>query len=242
MNKQLLDAEEARKTAESKFNAINNSPDRLSALVEVEMQRYLTERENDVRRSIIQIQQDIAKLNAEKAKLSEEFQASAPEIKEIDQQIKSLNEDISGARNRNSEDLQKFRESRAKVILDNFRREFMQAKETEDKVRASFNQQYTLAQGQDQSAVSIRLLEQDIETKKGFLKNLDNQIRANDIEAVGTDNNIAQVEIAIPPEKPVAPSRLTSVLAALLLSSLFGCGTRALFRISRRYDSFDRRY
>lgn len=228
LNKQLLDAEEARKTAESKYNAINNSPERLNALVEVEMQRYITERENDVRRSIIQVQQDIAKLKAERAKRLEEYQASAPEIKEIDQQIKSLTEDIANTRDKNSEDLQNFRQSRAKVILDNFRREFMQAKETEDKVRAAFNQQYGLAQGQDQSAVSIRLLQQDIETKKGFLQNLENQMRANDIEAVGTDNNIAQVEIAIPPEKPIAPSRLTSVLAALFLSSLFGAGL-ALF-------------
>jgi succinoglycan biosynthesis transport protein ExoP len=228
LNKQLLDAEEARKTAEAKYNAVNGSPERLNALVEVEMQRYLTERENDVRRSIIQIQQDIAKLRAERAKLMEEFQASAPEIKEIDQQIESLNEDIAKARDRSNEDLQKFRETRAKVILDNFRREYMQAKEAEDKIRASFNQQYVLAQGQDQAAVTIRLLQQDIETKKGFLENLQNQMRANDIEAVGTDNNITQVEIAIPPDKPVAPSRLTSVLAALFLSSLFGAGL-ALF-------------
>lgn len=228
LNKQLLDAEEARKTAEAKFNAINKSPERLKALVEVEMQRYLTERDNDVRRSIIQIRQDIGKLRAEKAKLSEEYQASAPEIKEIDQQIKSLEEEIANARDKNSEDLQKFRESRAKVILDDYNRQFLQAKETEDKVRSAFNQQYGLAQNQDQSAVAIRLLQQDIETKKGFLQNLENQIRANDIEAVGTDNNIAQVEIAIPPEKPVAPSRLTSVLAALFLSSLFGAGL-ALF-------------
>ena len=228
LNKQLLDAEEARKTAESKFNAINNSPDRLKALVEVEMQRYITERENDVRRSIIESQRDIAKLNAERAKLLEEYQASAPEIKEIDQQINSLKNEIVNARDRNSDDLQKFRESRAKVILDNFGREYRQTKETEDKVRSSFNQQYVLAQGQDQSAVSIRLLQQDIETKRGFLQNLENQLRANDIEALGTDNNISQVEVAIPPERPVAPSRLTTVLAAMLLSTLFGAGL-ALF-------------
>ncbi|MEO6587714.1 MAG: polysaccharide biosynthesis tyrosine autokinase [Pyrinomonadaceae bacterium] len=228
LNKQLLDSEENRKTAESKFNAINNSSDRLNALVEVEMQRYITERENDVRRSIIESQRDISKLNAERAKFLEEYQASAPEIKEIDQQIGSLKTDINSASGRNTDDLQKFRASRAKVILDNFKREYLQAKETEEKVRASFNQQYVLAQGQDQSAVSIRLLQQDIETKRGFLQNLENQLRANDIESLGTDNNISQVEVAIPPDKPVAPSRLTSVLAALFLSTMFGAGL-ALF-------------
>ncbi len=228
LNKQLLDAEENRKTAEAKFNAINNSPDRLNALVEVEMQRYITERENDVRRSIIESRRDIAKLNAERAKLLEEYQASAPEIKEIDQQINSLNTDINTASGRNTDDLKKFREDRAKVILDNFKREYMQTREAENKVRSSFDQQYVLAQGQDQSAVAIKILQQDIETKRGFLQNLENQQRGNDIESLGTDNNISQVEVAIPPEKPVAPSRLTSVLAALLLSTLFGAGL-ALF-------------
>ena len=112
--------------------------------------------------------------------------------------------------------------------MDNFGREYRQSKETEDKVRSSFNQQYVLAQGQDQSAVSIRLLQQDIETKRGFLQNLENQLRANDIEALGTDDNISQVEVAIPPDRPVAPSRLTTVLAAMILSTLFGAGL-ALF-------------
>lgn len=228
LNKQLLDAEEARKTAESKYNAINNSPDRLGALVEVEMQRYITERENDIRQSIIQTQRDIEKLRAERAKYLEEYQPSAPEIKEIDTQIASLNKAISDLTDNNSKDLQTFRASRAKVIVDDYRRQYLQAQETENKVRAAFNQQYGLAQGQDQSAVAIRLLQQDIDTKREFLKNLEQNQRSNDIEAVGTDNNISQVEVAIPPDRPIAPSRLTSVLAALILSTMFGAGL-ALF-------------
>lgn len=228
LNKQLLDAEEARKTAESKYNAIKNSPERLNALVEVEMQRYLTERDNDVRQAVIQTQRDIAKLKAEKEKLSIEYQPSAPEIKEIDSQIETLNREINDARSDNTKDLQNFRQSRATTILNDYKRQYDQTQETENKMRSAFNQQYSLAQGQDQSAVAIRLLQQDIDTKREFLKNLENSQRGNDIAAVGTDNNIAQIEVAIPPDRPIAPSRLTSVLAALILSTLFGAGL-ALF-------------
>ncbi|MCA1639782.1 MAG: polysaccharide biosynthesis tyrosine autokinase [Acidobacteria bacterium] len=74
----------------------------------------------------------------------------------------------------------------------------------------------------------IGLLKQDIETKKGFLEDLTKQQKGNDIQAVGTDNNINVAEIAIPPDVPIAPSRLTTVLAALFLSTLFGMGL-ALF-------------
>ena len=228
LNKQLLDAEEARKTAESKYNAIKNSPERLNALVEVEMQRYLTERDNDVRQAVIQTQRDIAKLRAEKEKLAVEYQPSAPEIAEIDTQIEALNKEINDARSDNTKDLQNFRQSRATTILNDYKRQYDQTQETENKMRSAFNQQYSLAQGQDVSAVAIRLLQQDIETKREFLKNLETNQRGNDIAAIGTENNISQIEVAIPPDRPIAPSRLTSVLAALILSTLFGAGL-ALF-------------
>ena len=52
--------------------------------------------------------------------------------------------------------------------------------------------------------------------------------RENDVNAVGTDNNITVAEIAIPPDIPVAPRRLTTVVAMLFLSTLFGMGL-ALF-------------
>ncbi len=72
------------------------------------------------------------------------------------------------------------------------------------------------------------LLEQEIETKKGFVKNLIEQQRENDVLAAGTDNNITVAEIALPPDVPVAPRRLTTVVGALFLSTLFGMGL-ALF-------------
>ena len=48
------------------------------------------------------------------------------------------------------EDLKNFRQSRATTILNDYKRQYDQAQETENKVRNSFNQQYNLAQGQDQ--------------------------------------------------------------------------------------------
>jgi hypothetical protein len=72
------------------------------------------------------------------------------------------------------------------------------------------------------------LLKQDIETKKGFLKELNDKQSGNDVIAAGTDNNINVAEIAIPPDSPVAPRRLATVVGALFLSTLFGMGL-ALF-------------
>src|SRR5690606_28459804 len=98
----------------------------------------------------------------------------------------------------------------------------------EDKIRADFNKQFGEATGQNQSAVSLALLKQTIDTNKGFLENLRKQVSSNDVAAQGSDNNITVTEPAVPSNIPVSPRRLTTVLGALFLSTLFGVGL-ALF-------------
>ncbi|MGB5013775.1 MAG: polysaccharide biosynthesis tyrosine autokinase, partial [Pyrinomonadaceae bacterium] len=98
----------------------------------------------------------------------------------------------------------------------------------EDDIRSAFNQQYNQAQGQNQGAVKLGLLKQTIDTNKGFLENLRKQVSGNDVASQGSDNNISVTEIAIPPDTAVSPRRLTTVIAALFLSTLFGMGL-ALF-------------
>ena len=228
LNKQLLEAENARKNAEAKYLALEKSPDRVKSLTEEQMARYITEREGDIRKLVNETQQKIAQLKAERAKLLQEYLEGAPEIKEYDRQISTLENEIIKATEKNEADLDKFRGRTAQFILDNVKTEYVKAKTQEDKVRAAYNEQYNQAQGQNQSGVAIRLLQQEIETKKGFLENLIKQQRENDVIAVGTDNNISVAEIAIPPKEAISPRRLTTVIAALFLSTLFGVGL-ALF-------------
>ena len=72
------------------------------------------------------------------------------------------------------------------------------------------------------------MLEQNIETNKGFLENLRKNQSSNDVAAQGSDNNISVASIGVPSDVPVSPRRLTTVVAALFLSTLFGMGL-ALF-------------
>ncbi len=228
LNKQLLEAENERENAEAKFLAVSKSPDRLKAQTEEQMAQFITVRENAIRTLVNDTQKKIADFKAARAKLLEEYLENAPEVKEVDRQINTLEEEILKATTTNEKDLENFRRRTNQVILDNLKTGFSKAKMQEDNIRGAFKEQYNQAQGQNQSAVTLRLLQQDIETKKGFLENLSKQQRENDVIAVGTDNNISVAEIAIPPEAPVAPRRLTTVLGALFLSTLFGMGL-ALF-------------
>jgi capsular exopolysaccharide family len=228
LNRDLLIAENARKTAEAEYNAVKNSPERIKALVEEKLQRFFTERENDMRALNNETTKKVAELEAEKAKLLVEYHESAPEVQEIDKKIQALRDVVKKAQEQNKKDLDDYRARAAQDVLTVLQTKYEQAKAQEDKVRAAFNEQYGQAQGENRAAIDIRLLEQNIETNRGFLKNLTENQSTNDIIARGTENNISVVDPAIPPDTPVSPRRLMTVLAALFLSTVFGAGL-ALF-------------
>lgn len=224
LNKQLLEAENIRKIAEAEYNAVKDQPERLRALAEEKLQRFITERENDMRALSNETAKKIAELEAEKAKLLVEYQESAIEVQEIDRKIEALKSAIEKAQEKNREDLEKYRNRTAKEILTNLQTKYEQAKAQEEKIRRAFEEQYKKAEGENQAAIDIKLLEQNIETNRGFLKNLIEQQSSNDVIARGTDNNISIVDAAIPPDTPVSPKRLTTVILAMIISCLFGTG------------------
>lgn len=228
LNKDLLVAENDRKTAEAQFLTVNSSPDKVKSMVEEQMARFITEQENNIRAYQSDTLKKIADLRQTRAQKLQEFQEGAPEIREIDAQIKSYEDSIDKAVAKFNGQLESYRQRTTKSLLDNLRTKYLSAKDKEDKLRVDFNKQYEEAQSQNSGAVNIKLLQQNIDTNKGFLDNLRKQVSGNDIAAQGSDNNISVIEIAIPPDIPVGPRRLMTVTAALLLSTLFGMGL-ALF-------------
>lgn len=229
LNKQLLDAENERKEAEANYLSVSNSPEKVRALAEADIQRFTTEQENNIRGLQSDTQKKIADLRSHRIEKLELFEEGAPELKKIDSQIKSYEEAIDRAIGKFQSELVKFRESSSRNVLENLRTKYLQAKDKEEKIRVDFNKQYGEAQGQNLGAVNLKLLQQNIDTNKGFLDNLRKQVSGNDIAAQGSDNNISVIEIAIPPEQPVGPRRLMTVAAALFLSTLFGMGLALFF-------------
>jgi capsular exopolysaccharide synthesis family protein len=228
LNKQLLEAENQRKNAEAQFFAVRDNPASVRELARNEMAQYINDREKSLRDMRLDTQKKINELNALRSKMLLEYKEGAAEIKEIDRQIDVLEKGIADVVKKNAADIQDYEERSTKTILSNLETKYRQAKQQEDKIKAAFDSQYNIAQGQNEGAVLLKLLEQNIETNKGFLKNLIEQQSGNDVASQGSDNNISVSEIAIPPETPVSPRRTMTVAAALLLSTLFGMGL-ALF-------------
>lgn len=228
LNKQLLEAENQRKLAEANYLAVANSPERLNALVEEQSARFITEQENNIRAFRSEILKKMADLRQIRAAKLQDFQEGAPEIREIDSQLKSYEDSIDKAVAKFQSDLDQYRKRTARGALENLRTKYLQTKAQEDKIRADFDRQYNEAQAQNQSAVNIKLLQQNIDTNKGFLDNLRKQVSGNDVAAQGSDNNISVIEIALPSGVAVSPRRLMSVAFAFILSAMFGIGL-ALF-------------
>ena len=228
LNKQLLESENQRKNAEAQYFAVKDNPDSIKEMARDQMARYITEKENGLRDLRNETQKKIGDLEASKAKLLLDYKEGAPEVVEIDRQIDSLQKSLDREVDRNTKELNDFVQRSSNTIVTNLKTKYEQAKEQEDKIRASFNEQYNVAQGQNEGAVLLKLLEQNIDTNKGFLKNLIEQQSGNDVASQGSDNNISVSEIAIPPDNPVSPRRLMTVAAALFISTLFGMGL-ALF-------------
>lgn len=228
LNKDLLVAENQRKIAEAEYFAVKDSPESIKARAELENGRFITERENNVQALKNDVQKRISEIRAERARLLQEYKESAPEIAEKDTQIRSLEESLAKAVDKNNDEVQTLRDRTARVLVENLRTKYQQALAQEGKIKAAYDEQYNQAQVQNVGGVRLRLLEQTIETNRGFLDNLRKQQSSNDVASQGSDNNISVAGFAIPPDQPVSPSRVMTVMAALFLSTLFGMGL-ALF-------------
>ncbi|HMS19002.1 MAG TPA: polysaccharide biosynthesis tyrosine autokinase [Sphingorhabdus sp.] len=228
LNKQLLEAENTRKNAEANYKTVEADPARLTAQVEEMALRYTTEQENNLQTFRLDREKTLAALRQQRTKLTQEYQDSAPEVKEVDAQIESLQSNLDKAASDFQKGIAEFRTRARRTLIENLRTKYLQAQKQENEIKAAFDSQFNQAQSQDQGAVKLRLLQQRLDTNKGFLDNLRKQVSSNDVASQGTDNNISVTEPAIPNEQAVSPRRLTTVLAALLLSTLFGMGL-ALF-------------
>ncbi len=228
LNKDLLVAENLRKTAEAEYLSIKDSPESIRARAEMENARIIADRDIQIATLRNETQKKIAEIRSERARLLQEYKESAPEIAEKDTMIKSLEDSLAKVIEKNNEEVQGLRDRTSKVLIENLRIKYQQALAQENKIRSAYDEQYNQAQVQNSDGVKLKLLEQTIETNKGFLDNLRKQQSSNDVASQGSDNNISVAQFAIPPEHPVSPSRLTTVMAALFLSTLFGMGL-ALF-------------
>lgn len=199
LNRQLLEAENARIKAEADFKGAKPEG-AATALVEGDKQAV----DSDAK---------LADLRQKRALLMVDATEEAPEVKEIDQQIVELDRQAKESRSRKST-----------TLLTNLETQYRQALAREQALRKSFEQQRGETVTQNEAAINYRIIQQEIETNKSLLNNLLSRSKENDVLMANKPNNVSVVDYAIPPNGPVGPNRTRTVLMAMFLSLGLGVG------------------
>jgi succinoglycan biosynthesis transport protein ExoP len=200
LNSQLLEAENARIDAESKFNAARNSG-AAAAMAEASGNPA-----GDA-------EAKLADLRQKRALLMVDATEEAPEVKEIDQQIAELDRQLKESRTRKSA-----------TIVTNLETVYRQTLGREQALRKAFEQQRGETVTQNEAAINYRIIQQEIQTNKTLLDSLLQRSKENDVLMANKPNNVSVVDYAVSPGGPVGPNRTRTVFMALFISLGLGIG------------------
>jgi capsular exopolysaccharide synthesis family protein len=203
LNRQLLEAENERKTAEANYRA-TLAPGALEA--QAESTNNLV-----VNNSAATTENKLAELRQRRAQLLLEYTEKYPEVKDLDQQI--------GMLEKQSEQLRTHTQS---VVKTNLETRYRQALQKEQALRDAFDKQRGETLTQNEAAVNYRIIQQEIETNKTLLDGLLQRAKENDVILAGTPNNIHVVDHASRPKAPVSPKRRQAIALAAMFSLILG--------------------
>lgn len=207
LSSQLVEAENKRKNAEAELNAVKSRQDAPAAIVEG----------GAAGEQMAAIRQQINALKAKRAELLVDETPDNPDVIQINKQIEELEKSLNAAAGRQKN-----------VIVTNLETKYLQAKQTEDKLRADFNAQRGKVSAQSEQVVQYNLLTSEIEQDKKQLAELQGGLNDTIMIGEGLKNNIYVVERALTPDYPIGPQRTRSVAIAGALALAFGIGL-ALF-------------
>lgn len=205
LNRQLLDAENERKIAESAYSAAK-APGAATALADADAKQV-----NDIDSKLVELRQ-------KRALLMVDATEEAPEVKEVDQQLGELERQLKDLLNRKSA-----------TLLTNLNTRYQQALQREHALRKAFEEQRAQTLSQNEAAINYRIIQQEIETNRTMLKDLLQGAKENDVVLAGKPNNISIVDHALTPDNPVGPNRARTIVLAFFLSIGLGLGLALFF-------------
>jgi succinoglycan biosynthesis transport protein ExoP len=214
LNKQLLEAENDRKTAESAYRAAL-APGALEAQAEATNNALINN-------SGATTEAKLTELRQRRAQLLLEYTEKYPEVRDLNQQIAMLEKQGEQLRTHNQS-----------VVKTNLETKFRQALQKEQALRQAFDKQRAETLTQNEAAVNYRIIQQEIETNKTLLDGLLQRAKENDVILAGTPNNIHVVDHAARPKSPVGPKRRQAIALAAMFSLILGIA------LSRYLDYLD---
>ena len=197
LSRQLLQAENVRKSAQAVYISAKNSKDIFSV---PEVQKSDRIREIQVR---------LSELNDKKAALLVSYTAEWPEVKRTEAAIARLESELDRA---------------ATQAVEMLKATYDAELEHENSIRQMYMQQRGITDQQTRDQIEMAAIMQRLETNKQYLSTL--VAKQRDVQIAQGDKG-SEVKIENPsrlPQAPVGPPRLRNVMIALALSLVAGIG------------------
>jgi capsular exopolysaccharide synthesis family protein len=198
LNKQLLEAENERKSAEAAYRSVL-APGALEAQSEA------------TDNSAAATEAKIADARQRRAQLLLEYTDKYPEVLALNHQIDLLEKQAELLRTHTKS-----------VVKANLETKYRQALQKEQALQRAFDNQRAETLTQNEAAVNYRIIQQEIETNKTLLDGLLQRSKENDVILAGTPNNIHVVDHSSKPKVPVGPKRTQAIALAAIFSLILG--------------------
>ncbi len=236
LNRQLVEAENARKEAQANYEQVLGTTDTNQPAATATAEKVVGDdaansprnRGNNAQGSgltaagalaeqnakqIADLEGKLAELRQKRAQLLVGATENWPEVREVDEQIASVQNSLASTQNHATS-----------LLLSNLETKYRQERAHETAIRQSLDSQRRVAQIQNQDAVEYRLLQQQIETKKNLLNGYLKRFDGNDVAQAAITSNIRVVDYATLPGRTEAagPWRLLYVIVAFLGSLMLG--------------------
>jgi capsular exopolysaccharide synthesis family protein len=197
ISRQLLEAENQRKSAQAVYLSAKNSTDPFSI--------------PEVRKSdrINNIQTRISQLKEKKAALEVTYTKEWPEVKKTEAAIKRLEEDLT-------------REAEESIAM--LKQQYESALAHENSVREMYFKQRGTTDQQTRDQIEMAQYTQRLETNKQYLNTLLQKQREVQIAQGDKGSEVRIENYSRVPRSPVGPARLRNVMIALVLSLVAGIG------------------
>lgn len=196
LNRQLVELQNERRTAEAIFNRSKEVPaDELPQVISDGTVQNLS--------------RELSKQKQELANLSAKYQPGYPAVKQVQEQVKQLETQLV--------------EHKAKIVK-NIETQYQVARRREEDLKNALSQSKGEAIQENREATGLNLLKQKVETNRKSYEDLLNRLQQAEVESDFRPSNIRIVQRAEIPISPVKPNKVLNIGLSLLIGLALGVG------------------
>lgn len=196
LNRQLVEVQNERRTAEAIFN-------RSKEVIADELPQVI----NDG--TVQSLSRELSRQKQELANLSAKYQPNYPAVKQVQEQIKQLETQLS--------------EQRAKIVK-NIETQYQVARNRENDLKNALSQSKGEAIQQNREAAELGLLKQKVETNRKSYEDLLSRLQQAEVESEFRPSNIHIIQKAEIPIAPVKPNKTLNIGLSLIIGLALGVG------------------